>query len=164
MGRPRKINVTELRQASGNVETEVSLKEVITKDSLIESKASEIKNLEEKTEGEKSYVVHGALAPDQSNSINNILKKYRKDIYRNYDEPKQYVDAIRKMSLSELHSHAIDVSVIPTSDKEKLIKNLENAFGIYINKQVPRTFPKSNLTVNAVKNIEEIIAKRLGKK
>jgi hypothetical protein len=158
MGRPRKINVNELRQINGQVEAPKTVQEV-TKPDTQEVKAEVVTDKSQET-----YVVHGALAPTQTNSISSILKKYRKNIYGNYNEPKEYVDAIRKMSLSELHAHAIDVSVIPTSDKEKLIKNLENAFGIYINKQVPKTFPPSNLTVQASKNIEEIIAKRLNKK
>lgn len=170
MGRPRKINVNELRETKGNilfnsenVETTKNVKEIIAQERVSPELKSEVISKDEVSVANK-FVVHGAIAPDQANSINNILKKFRKDLYVRFsNEPREYSAAIKKMSLSELHAHAIDVSVIPTSDKEKLIKNLENAFGVYINKQIPRTFP-ANLSAQASKNIEEIISKKLGKK
>ena len=161
----KKIDISELKQArvnlpftSENVETEKNVKEVIASETKLMEKI-EIKKPEE-----KAYVAHGALSPEQTNNINNLLKRYRRSPYDKYDTTIDYSKAINAMSLTELHTHAIDVQVIPTSDKDKLIKNLENAFGVHINKIAPKIFPPSNLTVKGAAEIEALLASKMPRK
>lgn len=159
MGRPKKINLNDLKQTNGNLEAPTtSVKEVIAA-SILEVKKEEIKPTEV-----KAYAAHGALTPNQSDTINSILRKYKKDAYGKYVDHKHYSQEINKMGISELHAHAIDVSVIPTSDKDRLIKNLEVAFGTHMNKNVPKVFPPSSLSAEGAKEIEKILAAKLGKK
>jgi hypothetical protein len=162
----KKININELKQARGNIEPEKTVKEVIAESQNSETKnevsGTEVKETEASTKvTEKAYVAHGALSPDATNNINAILKRYKRSEFEKYTTTAEYSKAIGAMSLNALHSHAIDVQVIPTSDKEKLIKNLENAFGVYINKNAPKEFPPSNLTIKNKDEIEAIIAKKM---
>lgn len=163
MGRTKKIRLEDLKQTNGNSESNKTVKEVVAQERVMPEIKSEVIAKEQNPE-DKAYVAHGALSPAQTNNINALLKKFRRSPYDKFETTTEYSKAINEMSLGELHAHSIEVQVIPTSDKEKLIKNLENAFGVYINKNVAKIFPPSNLTVKGAAEIERIIAAKLSKK
>lgn len=161
MGRPKKIRLEDLKQTNGKVDIE---KSIVQERVAPEIKSEVVAKATDDNPENKAYVAHGALSPTQTNNINALLKKFKRSPYDKFETTAEYSKAINNMSLTELHAHSIDVQVIPTSDKDKLIKNLENAFGVYINKNAPKVFPASNLTVRGAAEIEKIIASKLPKK
>lgn len=178
-----KMNVNDLRQSNGvvpftskNVEVEKNVKEIIAhqkelnkikdkENPIVEEKSLEANaKVEEKTEvvaEQKAYVAHGALPPENVNNIEAVLKRYHRSPYDKYTTTAEYMKAVSTMNTNQLHEHAVEVNVIPTSDKEKLVRNLENAYGVYINKHAPRIFPPSNLTVQNKDEIERVIASKM---
>lgn len=158
MGRPRKVSIDEFRQTNGKAEVQTaSVKDIVS------AKPEEVKPVEAPvTEKKQSqYVIHGALTSEAAENISNLLKRVSRSPFSHWNTPQEYSSAINKMQIGDLHRHAIEVSIIPTTDKDKLIKQLETAYGVYANRQIPKSMVPSNLTADAAKNIQEILAKRV---
>lgn len=161
MGRPKKMSISELQQASGKTNSEKTVAEVIGKSTNVEIPKSESLAVVKETKSEQ-YVAHGALAPDQNKTITQLLGKYRKNSYASYANIQEYSKYINNLPLAELHKHSIEVAnVIPIQDKVKLIKNLEGEYNAYQAKSFGRFVPPQNLSTEAAAKVSEILSRKI---
>lgn len=187
MGRPKKMSVSDLRQSTGALTPSKTVTEVVatqlekTKEGIKSAKSdvtseyhplsiqppvelAEKKTTEIKAVEEKAYVTHGALTPDQTRNISKLLGKFFKNSYDAFATLEDYSKYINNLTLSQLHQHALEFAkVVPVQDRSRLIKSLENEYGVHSNRAIHKVSQPSQLSEEAAKNIETLIRKKLGR-
>ena len=111
------------------------------------------------------HQTHGAIPATPSNTAKSTYEILNRGLKNPYtvDTVDEYTEQLSKMTLSQLHDHAVSTAkVIPIDDRERLIKRLAEEFGKFKSRtsRVDWTHNSNDdLAPEARESIEKILRK-----